>query len=360
MNDTTTGRDGWWLASDGRWYPPALHPDPSRRPGWWRAADGHWYPPAPAGPPQAGPPSSRPRRPVRGWAVGAGVLLVGLLLGALAGEEEESRLTSGSGATTTTAEPRIAPAPAETTAAPASTTTMPTVTTAVEATTTTAAAVGDVTTVGSITDGDTLRTAGSLRVRLIGIDSPERGGCYYSEAGAHLARLVPIGTAIRLEYDVERLDRYGRTLAYVFRADDGLFVNLAMARDGFAQQLTVPPNVAHADGFGAAVDEARAAGRGLWGGCQGEEAAAPTATTTTTVTTAPTPTTARPARTTTTPASACHSSYEGTCIPPDVSDADCAGGSGNGPWYVQERNVRVVGPDVFDLDRDGDGLGCES
>jgi hypothetical protein len=56
----------------------------------------------------------------------------------------------------------------------------------------------------------------------------------------------------------------------------------------------------------------------------------------------------------------CHPSYEGTCIPPDVSDADCAGGSGNGPWYVQEKNVRVVGPDVFGLDRNHDGLGCES
>lgn len=56
----------------------------------------------------------------------------------------------------------------------------------------------------------------------------------------------------------------------------------------------------------------------------------------------------------------CHSSYEGTCIPPDVSDADCAGGSGNGPWYVKEKDIRVVGPDVFDLDRDGDGIGCES
>jgi len=59
------------------------------------------------------------------------------------------------------------------------------------------------------------------------------------------------------------------------------------------------------------------------------------------------------------PASKCHPSYEGTCIPPDVSDADCAGGGGNGPWYVKEKNIRVVGPDVFDLDRDGDGIGCD-
>jgi hypothetical protein len=76
-----------------------------------------------------------------------------------------------------------------------------------------------------------------------------------------------------------------------------------------------------------------------------------------------TTTTARP-RTTTTAAAvksgSCHGSYTGTCIPPDVSDADCAGGSGNGPHYVREKNIGVVGPDVFDLDRDGDGVGCES
>ena len=53
----------------------------------------------------------------------------------------------------------------------------------------------------------------------------------------------------------------------------------------------------------------------------------------------------------------CHPSYSGKCLDPDASDYDCAGGSGNGPRYTG--TVRVVGPDVFDLDRDGDGLGCE-
>lgn len=104
---------------------------------------------------------------------------------------------------------------------------------------------------------------------------------------------------------------------------------------------------------------------------------ASTTTTTTTSTTAPsTTTTAKPMTTTTAkraagtttttrkPASSassrCHTSYTRTCIPPDVSDADCAGGSGNGPHYVYEEDIGVVGPDVFDLDRDGDGLGCDS
>lgn len=56
-------------------------------------------------------------------------------------------------------------------------------------------------------------------------------------------------------------------------------------------------------------------------------------------------------------ASGCHPSYEGRCVP-IASDVDCAGGSGNGPAYVRGP-VRVVGPDVYRLDRDGDGIGCE-
>jgi hypothetical protein len=54
----------------------------------------------------------------------------------------------------------------------------------------------------------------------------------------------------------------------------------------------------------------------------------------------------------------CHSSYRGECLPPDASDVDCGGGSGNGPYYTHGP-VRVVGPDVYDLDRNGDGIGCE-
>lgn len=53
----------------------------------------------------------------------------------------------------------------------------------------------------------------------------------------------------------------------------------------------------------------------------------------------------------------CHPSYEGACVP-IASDVDCAGGRGNGPEYVQGP-VYVVGPDVYDLDRDGDGIACE-
>lgn len=54
--------------------------------------------------------------------------------------------------------------------------------------------------------------------------------------------------------------------------------------------------------------------------------------------------------------SSCHPSYSG-CLKADASDYDCAGGSGNGPYYTGR--VSVIGPDVFDLDRDNDGIGCE-
>jgi hypothetical protein len=61
----------------------------------------------------------------------------------------------------------------------------------------------------------------------------------------------------------------------------------------------------------------------------------------------------------TTPAPACDPSYPGVCLDPAVGDYDCAGGSGNGPGYV-EGPIRVRPPDPFDLDREGDGWGCEN
>jgi micrococcal nuclease len=131
-------------------------------------------------------------------------------------------------------------------------------------------------TVTRVVDGDTIvvdlgdRTE---KVRLIGIDTPETKDprkpvqCYGKEASKRTEALLPEGTAVRLERDVELRDRYGRLLAYVFRQPDGLFVNLELARGGYAQVLTIPPNVANADRFVAAVAEARRAGRGLWSAC---------------------------------------------------------------------------------------------
>lgn len=131
------------------------------------------------------------------------------------------------------------------------------------------------TTVTRIVDGDTLYVAHlQERVRLIGVDAPEtrhpqRGvECFGREAATHLAELVPPGTEIVVTFDVEREDRYARPLGYVWRGSDGRFVNLAMVEDGYAQVLTVPPNVRYTDRFLAAQRQAREAGRGLWSACR--------------------------------------------------------------------------------------------
>ena len=131
-------------------------------------------------------------------------------------------------------------------------------------------------TVERVVDGDTLviRVQGQTeRVRLIGIDTPESVDprrpveCFGKEAAAHLAELLPEGTPVRLERDVEARDRFDRLLAYVYRQRDDLFVNLAMVRDGFAAVATFPPNVAHVESFVSAQREAREASRGLWRAC---------------------------------------------------------------------------------------------
>ena len=216
--------------------------------------------------------------------------------------------------------------------------------------------VGDDAAVARVIDGDTIEVVGGTRVRFIGIDTPETSTgpeCFGPQATQYTRELLPVGTRIRLVYDVERLDRFRRTLAYVYKLTDGLFVNLALARNGYAMQATFPPNVAHAEEFQAAVAAARDSDLGMWAACRSTAAAPVTAAPTTRATVALTPTIAAPS-------SACHESYSGACVPTGFSDVDCAGGSGNGPGYVSGKNFRVVGADVYGLDSDDDGIACES
>ena len=110
------------------------------------------------------------------------------------------------------------------------------------------------------------------KVRYIGVDTPEsvKPGtpvqCFAKRASALNARLVE-GEQVRLVLDAEERDRYGRVLAYVYRARDGLFVNATLVRRGYAVALTIPPNVAHAGEFRRLAATARRQGRGLWSSC---------------------------------------------------------------------------------------------
>lgn len=127
--------------------------------------------------------------------------------------------------------------------------------------------------VRKVVDGDTIDVSGGERVRLIGIDTPETNdpnrpaGCFGQEASRFIATVLPPGTPVRLVGDAEQRDRYGRLLAYVYRRADGLFVNAELLRRGFAQLLTIPPNVAHTDELAAIARDARAGSQGLWAAC---------------------------------------------------------------------------------------------
>lgn len=127
-----------------------------------------------------------------------------------------------------------------------------------------------------VVDGDTVkvRLSGgrSDTVRLIGVDTPETVKprapveCFGKEASAFTKRELD-GERVRLVSDAEARDRFGRLLAYVYRRSDDRFVNLAIVREGYAQPLSIPPNVRFAERFVDAAAEAREAGRGLWSAC---------------------------------------------------------------------------------------------
>lgn len=127
--------------------------------------------------------------------------------------------------------------------------------------------------VSRVVDGDTVEVrldGEELDVRLIGIDAPESVHptepieCFGPEASAFTEQRLE-GSRVGLEFDIERLDPFGRTLAYVW-VGRRLF-NEDIVRQGYATVTTFPPNVAHVERFVEAERKARRDGLGLWGAC---------------------------------------------------------------------------------------------
>jgi len=135
--------------------------------------------------------------------------------------------------------------------------------------------------VSRVVDGDTLKLSNNERVRLIGVDTPE---VHYSDKlvrdakksrkdiaaiqamgrrSSDFTKALCSGKPVRLEFDVEKRDRYGRLLAYVY-LEDGTFVNAKIVEEGYAQVMTIPPNVKHADHFLKLQQKARDNRKGLW------------------------------------------------------------------------------------------------
>jgi micrococcal nuclease len=121
-----------------------------------------------------------------------------------------------------------------------------------------------------VVDGDTIRVrlGGRIeKVRYIGVNTPElhhptKGAEPGGREAADVNAALVGGKTVRLVLDVQSRDRYGRLLAYVWV--DDVMVNAELVRRGYAQVMTVPPNVRHQALFLRLQREARAAGRGLW------------------------------------------------------------------------------------------------
>ncbi|MBI3989509.1 MAG: thermonuclease family protein [candidate division NC10 bacterium] len=116
-----------------------------------------------------------------------------------------------------------------------------------------------------VTDGDTLevRIGGRQeKVRLIGVDAPEKGQGVWGEKATEFTRERALKHPVRLELDTRERDRYGRLLAYLYV--DGSMLNEELVKEGLAMLLTIPPNVRYADRFVRLQREARRREVGIW------------------------------------------------------------------------------------------------
>nr|WP_090346226.1 thermonuclease family protein [Mycolicibacterium malmesburyense]CRL78824.1 micrococcal nuclease-like nuclease [Mycolicibacterium malmesburyense] len=210
----------------------------------------------------------------------------------------------------------------------------------------------------NVVDGDTIDIRddlrGRLRVRVLGIDSPETKkpgytvGCWGPEA-TEFARSEMLGQRVALVLDPtqDRTDRYGRTLAYLVRADNWDY-SVEATRAGAARSYVfggVP--VSRAPAITAAEQEARDAKRGLWGPpCNGDTSSSPATVTSGSQATVPSPSLAAPPPSPPPPPASTTSVYYKNC--------DAARAVGAAPIRVGQPGYRTG------LDRDGDGTACDS
>ena len=131
--------------------------------------------------------------------------------------------------------------------------------------------------IAHVIDGDTVDIeidGHTERVRLIGVNTPETKHptkpieCFGPEASAYLTQLLPKGTTVRIERDVEARDRYGRMLLYLYLGSNDLFINLDLVARGYGTPMSIEPNTFHRNDFVRAAAQAEAANVGLWMACR--------------------------------------------------------------------------------------------
>jgi micrococcal nuclease len=200
-----------------------------------------------------------------------------------------------------------------------------------------------------VVDGDTISVevgGETYVVRYIGIDCPESGDWMAAEATQANRDLVD-GKTVYLEKDVSETDRYDRLLRYVFLAD-GVFVNAELVRLGYARAIAYPPDTKYQSLFEEMEQEAREAGRGMWG---------PTPT--------PIPPTPTPRPPTPVPTSA---PAVVPTSPPPAAVCDCSGNLYNCSDFSTHAQAQACYEycisqgrgDIHRLDADNDGIACES
>lgn len=208
--------------------------------------------------------------------------------------------------------------------------------------------VGDVT---YVVDGDTVQVGGGPQIRFVGMDTPERGSCGYNEATNRLSELIDDKTVTVVHTVGNTTDKYGRELGYI--EVGGIDVGRRLIAEGFAHA-----RYDSLDGYEhhPRQDDYRALDAATTNRCGTASRGAnlpPPASSPLPTSTIPQPTTTatRSATTITTPGTACHPAYQ-PCLPIQ-RDMNC-GAVGH--------KVRVIVPDVdpYNLDSEGDGIGCES
>lgn len=118
-----------------------------------------------------------------------------------------------------------------------------------------------------VIDGDTIVVNQTKKIRLIGVDTPEvrdprKAVQYFGKEASEFTRKMVEGKQVRLEYDRQRRDGYGRTLAYVY-LEDGTFLNAEIVKQGYGFAYTRFP-FKYLKDFRRYQREARQVGRGLW------------------------------------------------------------------------------------------------
>jgi micrococcal nuclease len=127
--------------------------------------------------------------------------------------------------------------------------------------------------VTKVSDGDTFwvtyPSGKEEKIRLIGIDTPEARKTgrtdveFFGKEASAYAKSLLLNKRVRLEFDVQKVDRYKRTLAYAY-LESGEMINSLLVKQGYARVATYPPNVRYQELFQKLEREARNARRGLW------------------------------------------------------------------------------------------------